>query len=58
MYLKDDTYDHQTQLRFWSFYYHVLEHLIEKGLNSALREYPAPIVKYFEKWRKIHEKEE
>jgi len=56
MYLKDDKYDHQTQLRFWSFYYHVLEHLVEKGLESALKEYPAPIVKYFENWRKLHEK--
>jgi len=56
MYLKDDTYDHQTQLRLWSFYYHVLEHLVEKGLKSALEEYPAPIVKYFETWRKTHEK--
>ena len=57
MYLKDDKYDHQTQLRFWSFYYHVLEHLVEKGLNSALKEYPYPNVRYFENWRKLHEKE-
>ena len=50
--LKDPKYPRDTQIKWWALYYEVLEHLIEKGLESALRKYPAPIVKYFEKWNK------
>jgi len=56
--LKNPNYSDETQIKWWALYYEVLEHLIEKGLNSALREYPAPIVRYFENWRKLHKKEE
>jgi len=58
MYLKDKKYDFQTQLRFWSFYYHVFDYLVKKGLEEALKKYPDPIVNYFNEWRNIDQKEE
>lgn len=48
--LKDPKYPKETQIKWWALYYEVLEHLIEKGLESALCKYPEPIVRYFDKW--------
>ena len=50
--LKNPKYSHDTQIKWWALYYEVLEHLIEKGLESALKKYPEPIVRYFETWNK------
>ena len=55
MYLKDDKYPYQIQERFWSFYYHIFDYLVKKGLERALEKYPQPIVKYFDEWRKREE---
>jgi|ETNvirnome_2_300_1030623.scaffolds.fasta_scaffold77854_2 hypothetical protein len=56
MYLNDDKYPNPIQERFWSFYYHVFDYLVKKGLEGALEKYPRPIVQYFDEWRKINKK--
>ena len=58
MYLNEKKYSHPIQIRFWSFYYHVFDYLVKKGLEESLKKYPAPIVNYFNEWRKINQKEE
>ena len=50
--LKNSQYPSETQIKWWALYYEVFEHLIKKGLNSALKKYPEPIVRYFELWHK------
>ena len=50
--LKNKKYSHDIQIRWWALYYEVLDHLIKMGLESALKKYPEPIVRYFEQWNK------
>ena len=37
--LKNSQYPSETQIKWWALYYEVFEHLIKKGLNSALNSY-------------------